>query len=216
MVPKERAKEYRHTSQDWHNGVVSKKAMRPCRSSQHSPRHAIGLMVLGIALSSEASLTRPAQALTWNVVAGTQTDNGLAIGGQFSIDDELSGNPVLVSSNISVDGLLFGASDAIVSSTAGIGITGIDWVDSNSNLLAFAFSTPLTLSGGTVGLDPNVSAYTSISSGAPLFISGSVSGAQTTPVPGGLPGFGVLAALGWSRNLKRRIAVQERAKHHLS
>ena len=146
----------------------------------------------------------PAQALQWNIDNGTQTDVGLVIAGDFSIDDELQANPVMLASNVTLDGLVFGANGSIISSTPNVGITAIDWVDINNNLLSLAFTTPLTPQGGTIVLDDVVSSFTPFNATTPSFISGSVTG-STSAVPGAVPALGAGAALAWSRRIRRRI-----------
>lgn len=154
-----------------------------------------------------ASFVPSAQALPWTVVAGTQTETGLIISRSLRIDDELAANPVMLASNVSVTGNVFDAFDATLSTTAGLGISAIDWLDGSNNLLSFVFDTPLTSAGGTICFDRVVSAYTPLSVGLPSSVSGSVK-----QVPGPLPVLGMGAALAWSRKLKRRFA-QLRSSH---
>lgn len=154
----------------------------------------------------------PAQALQWNIDNGTQTDTAIAITGSFNIDDELLPNPVLLASDVTLDGLVFGISDVInISTTPGVGVLAIDWLDASNNLLSFSFDTPLTPLGGTVTLNNVVSTYTPISSGLPSFISGTVSGA-TSAVPGPLPAMGAGAALVWSRKIRRKISMASQSQ----
>jgi hypothetical protein len=96
-------------------------------------------------------------------------------------------------SNVTVSGVTFGATDALISNTPGVGITAIDWLDTNNNLLSFVFNTPLTPSGGTVTLDNIVSSYTPFNPGTPLAVNGSVT---AVPEPLTLLGAGTAIALG--------------------
>lgn len=168
------------------------------------------LSILGLALISEVAFLNPARALPWNVEPGTQTDNGLFITGEFNIADELEATPLLLSSNVTVDGLVFAANDAVLSNIPGTGITAIDWVDSSNNLLSLVFNLPLTQQGGTITIDTNVSTYTPFNASNPFTISGSVASRTTPSVPGPLPALGAGVALAWSRNLKRRITLDQR------
>ena len=110
---------------------------------------------MGVSLLSATLTAHPAQALSWSVDTGTRTENNLLISGGFTIDDELATLPNMTVSNVTVGGVAFGANDAL-----GVGITAINWLDSNNNLLSFAFNNPLTPSGGAITLDNIVSSYT--------------------------------------------------------
>ena len=173
------------------------------RTSKHFAMHAL----CKTAVLDAFAFVSPAQALQWNIVSGTATDNGLAVSGNFSFDDELLANPVMLASNVTVDGLVFGAADLLqVTSTPGVGITAIDWLDTGNNLLALAFDMPLTPQGGTVSLDNTVSTYTAFSTSTPSFITGSISGPPSA-VPGPMPALGAGAALAWTRKIKRKISM---------
>jgi hypothetical protein len=176
--------------------------------SLHNPKNSFVLSLLAWTLVSTTCRPSPVHALPWKVDPGTSTDNGLAISGSFSIANEISASPLLITSDVTVAGLIFRASDAIVSSTVGFGVTAIDWVDNANNLLSFVFDTPLTTAGGTIFLDSTVSSFTPFLPGNPLAISGSLS-----QVPGPLPILGAGTALAWSRQLKRRNAPSKRAGH---
>ena len=149
----------------------------------------MGASVLGMVLTAN-----PAQALSWIVDTGTQTETGLSISGAFTIDAELADSPLLTFSNISIDGNVFTASNLLLlSNTPGVGVTAIDWQDTDFNRLSFVFDSPLTPSGGTVVLDDNVSSYVPFNPGLPLSVSGSVS---QVPEPLTLLGAGTAIALG--------------------
>ena len=164
------------------------------------PRHFAIVSLMGASLLGATLSTNPAQALTWSVDTGTKTDTNLLILGRFTIDDELASLPNITFSNVTVDGLTFGASDVLlISNTAGIGVTAIDWIDANSNVLSFVFKKPLTPSGGTILLDENVSTYIPFVLGLPQAVSGSVSPAgavPTVPEPSTRLGAGIAVALG--------------------
>lgn len=160
--------------------------------------------LLGSLISSN-----PAKALTWSVNPGTLTDDNVPVLGGFTIDDELAANPIMLSSNIAVSGIVFGPNDALISSTPGSGITAIDWLDSSNNLLSFVFTLPLTTSGEDIALDNVASAFTPFDVGTPFAITGSVS-ATTSEVPGPSALMGAFAAVAWSRRIRGRIAGLEK------
>jgi hypothetical protein len=162
-----------------------------------------GLSLFGSLISSNA-----AYALTWGVTPGTQTSINEPIVGGFSFDDELAVNPIMLSSNVMVEGFTFTASDAVISNVPGLGITAIDWLDPSNNLLSFVFAVPLTDAGGNVALDDIASTYTPFESGIPYSITGSVE-ETVYGVPGPLPLMGAGAAVAWSRKIKTRIALSK-------
>jgi hypothetical protein len=112
----------------------------------HAP--AAGILLLGSLFSAN-----PVKALLWVVGSDIKTDINAPITGSFAIDDELADTPIMLSSNIGVDGLVFGPSYALISHTPGLGVTAIDWLDPGNNLLSFVFAVPLTNTGGNVALD---------------------------------------------------------------
>jgi hypothetical protein len=171
------------------------------------PRHFAIVSLMGASLLGATLTTNPAQALTWSVDTGTKTDTNLLISGTFTIDDELANSPKITFSNVTVDGFTFGASDVLlISNTAGIGVTAIDWRDAGSNVLSFVFSNPLTPSGGMILLNETVSVYTPFASPLPQAVSGAVSPAgavPTVPEPSTLLGVGITVALGAIFRLRR-------------
>ena len=93
---------------------------------------------------------------------------------------------------------MFGSSDVINISTAS-GVTAIDWLDGDLNLLSLVFNSPLTPSGGTVALDNVVSTFTPFDPGVSLANEGSVSA-----VPEHLTLMGAGAAIAFGGAFKRR------------
>jgi hypothetical protein len=157
-------------------------------------------------LLSSLIAPKPAHAILWFVSPGTQADSSIPISGDFTIVDELAAFPMMLSSTVTVQGLVFTAGDALISNTPGVGITAIDWQDSGQNLLSFVFTTPLTPTAGTVALDSVASTYTPFVVGTPYSVTGSV-----TPVPAPFPLLGAVAAVGCSRKLRRRIATMAKS-----
>ena len=176
-------------------------------TSKHFIIHALSRTAV---LGSVAFLS-PAQALPWYIDSGTMADNGLVVTGSFNIDDELFTNPAMLASDVTIDGFVFGSSDAVIQSTPGVGVIGIDWIDLDYNLLSLAFDTPLAPQGGTVTLDNVVSSFVPFSNPTPLYISGSVS-ASTSAVPAPLPAMGAGACLVWSRKIRRKISMARQSQ----
>lgn len=170
---------------------------------KHRAQASSALILIGASLFAASSSLLPARALPWNVDPATQTSDSRFITGSFAIDDESAASPAMLSSNVSVDGFVFGANDAIISQTQGLGVTAVDWIDPSNNVLSFVFASPLTTQGGTVNLDSVVSTFTPFSSGTPLAISGSVSNPAGVPAP--MAGMGVGAAFVSARHIRRRI-----------
>ena len=147
----------------------------------------VGVSVLGATLTAQ-----PAMALIWALDAGSQTETGLPVTGQFTLDDEFAALPTISFSNVTVGGVVFGSSDVFNISTAS-GVTAIDWLDVDANTLSLVFNFPLTPSGGTVTINNFVSVFVTSSDPYPLAIEGSVS---AVPEPLTLMGAGAAIAFG--------------------
>ena len=180
---------------------------------KHRAQASPALILIGASLFAAPSSLLPARALPWNVDPATQTSDGRLITGSFAIDDESAASPGMLASNVSVDGFIFGANDAIISQTQGLGVTAVDWVDPSNNVLSFVFASPLTTQGGTVNLYSVVSTFTPFSSGTPLAISGSVSNPSGVPAP--MAGVGVGAAFASARHMRRRVSRAKSARRNL-
>lgn len=144
---------------------------------------------LALTLGTLALGTLPAQALPWGLNPGSQvlTDPVTPLTGGFTLD----GITVTVS-NVTVDSWVFSAADVINVDVVG-GVTAIDWLDSETNLLSLVFNSPLTPSGGMIALDDVVSSFTPFDSGVPVEITGSVT---AVPEPLTLLGAGTAIAIG--------------------
>jgi hypothetical protein len=142
----------------------------------------------------------PAQALPWVLNPDSQvlTNPVTPLTGGFTLDNESLGSPTVTVSNVMVASLMFSAVDVINIDTAS-GVTAIDWLDSNNNLLSLVFNSPLTPSGGTIALDEIASSFTPFNSSVPGEITGSV-----TAVPEPLTLLGASTAIALGGLFKRR------------
>lgn len=156
---------------------------------------AVGLAALALTPSS-------ANALPWVLSSDSQalTNPVTPLTGGFTLDDESLANPTVTFSNVMAGSLSFSAADVVNISISG-GVTAIDWLDSDFNLLSLVFDSPLTSSGGAVALNSVVSSFTPFSSGAPAAITGSV-----TAIPEPLTLLGAGAAITLGSLFKRRLS----------
>lgn len=137
----------------------------------------------------------PAVALPWVLDPGSQvlTAPTTPLTGGFTLD-----NATVTFSDVMVNSLTFSAADVFNVDVAG-GVTAIDWLDSENNLLSLVFNSPLTSSGGTITLDNVVSSFTPFDSGVPVEITGSV-----TAVPEPLTLLGAATAIAFGTSFKRK------------
>ncbi|MFM1842162.1 MAG: hypothetical protein RLZZ490_898 [Cyanobacteriota bacterium] len=137
----------------------------------------------------------PAVALPWVLDPGSQvlTNPASPLTGGFTLD-----NVTVIFSDVMVDGLTFSAADVINVDVAS-GVTAIDWLDGESNLLSLVFASPLTVDGGTIALDSTVSSFTPFDGAIPLEITGS-----TTAVPEPLTLLGAATAIALGSTFKRK------------
>lgn len=131
-------------------------------------------------LTTVGLTTTPVSALTWTLNPNSQVQTSpttTPLTGSFTIDDESLINPSITASNINLGSLVFIADDVINIDVAG-GITAIDWLDQDNNVLSLVFNSPLTSLGGNVILNSTVSNFTD--SNADEFV---VVGSVSTSVP---------------------------------
>lgn len=156
---------------------------------------------LSVGLAALALTPSSVNALPWVLSPGSQaqTNPVTPLTGGFTLDNEYSANPNVTFSNVMAGSITFSASDVVNVSVAS-GVTAIDWLNGNSDLLSLVFSSPLTPSGGTVALNSILSSFTPFVSGTPAAITGSVS---AVPEPFTLLGVGTSFA--YTRRLRCRI-----------
>lgn len=158
-------------------------------------------VTLAIGLAALVLTPPSAEALPWVLNTGSQalTNPVSPLTGGFTLNNESSANPIVTSSNVTVGTYTFSASDVINVTVSG-GVTAIDWLNGNNDLLSLAFSSPLTPSGGTVGLNSLASSFATFANPTPVAITGSV-----TAVPEPFTLLGVGASFASTRRLRRRI-----------